>query len=51
MTRTNISQYAGSVFIVLQCIFMYVPMSYPQVSIHFPSSILLNLLALAKITV
>jgi DHA1 family multidrug resistance protein-like MFS transporter len=26
--------YAGSVFIILQCIFMYVPMSYPQVSLR-----------------
>ena len=28
--------YAGSVFIILQCIFMYVPMSYPQVSLRSP---------------
>jgi hypothetical protein len=26
--------YAGSVFIILQCIFMYVPMSYPKVSLY-----------------
>lgn len=28
--------YAGSVFIILQCIFMYVPMSYPQVNMQTP---------------
>jgi DHA1 family multidrug resistance protein-like MFS transporter len=29
----GIAIYAGSVFIILQCIFMYVPMSYPKVSL------------------